>query len=97
MTGRANSTMASGVAPLAVDSSSPESAMHDPLLSIEEAARWLGGVSKWTVEAWLSKGRLRRTKVGRRTMIRVSELERFLAACAERKPNSIEDSRSPQR
>jgi excisionase family DNA binding protein len=46
----------------------------DALLSVEEAARLLGGVSKWTIHAWLAKGKLRRTKVGSRTMIRESEL-----------------------
>jgi excisionase family DNA binding protein len=50
----------------------------DSLLSVEEAARRLGGISKWTVHAWLNKGRLRRTKVGSRTMIRESELERVI-------------------
>ena len=51
----------------------------DTLLSVEEAARRLGGLSKYTIHAWLSSGKLRRTKVGSRTMIRESELERFLA------------------
>jgi len=46
----------------------------EQLLSIEEAARKLGGLSKWTIHAWLSKGKLQRTKVGGRTMIRESEL-----------------------
>ncbi|HTY83409.1 MAG TPA: helix-turn-helix domain-containing protein [Silvibacterium sp.] len=50
----------------------------DALLSIEEAARRLGGLSKWTIHAWLSKGKLRRTKVGGRTMIRESELARVI-------------------
>lgn len=50
----------------------------DTLLSVEEAARRLGGISKWTVHAWLAKGRLRRTKVGSRTMIRESELQRVI-------------------
>ena len=48
------------------------------LLSVEEAARRLGGISKWTVHAWLSQGRLQRTKVGGRTMIRESELTRVI-------------------
>jgi excisionase family DNA binding protein len=48
------------------------------LLSVEEAARRLGGLSKWTIYAWLSKGRLERTKVGGRTMIRESELARVI-------------------
>lgn len=50
----------------------------EQLLSVEEAARKLGGLSKYTIHAWLSKGILVRTKVGRRTMIRESELQRIL-------------------
>lgn len=50
----------------------------EQLLSIEEAARRLGGISKWTLHAWLSQGRLQRTKVGSRTMIRESELARVI-------------------
>jgi excisionase family DNA binding protein len=47
--------------------------MKEELLSVQDAAKRLGGISKWTVHAWLSQGRLRRTKVGGRTMIRESE------------------------
>jgi excisionase family DNA binding protein len=50
----------------------------DSLLSIKEAAQRLGGISKWTVHAWLSQGRLQRTKVGSRTMIRESELQKVI-------------------
>ena len=50
----------------------------EALLSIEEAARKLGGLSKYTIHAWLSSGKLRRTKVGSRTMIRESELHRVI-------------------
>lgn len=50
----------------------------EQLLSVEEAARRLGGISKWTLHAWLSQGRLRRTKVGGRTMIRESELKKVI-------------------
>lgn len=50
----------------------------DALISVEEAARRLGGISKWTVHAWLSQGRLQRTKVGGRTMIRESELHKVI-------------------
>ena len=53
----------------------------DRLYSVKEAAERLGGVSVWTIHSWLSKKRLQRTKVGSRTMIRESELERFLADC----------------
>jgi excisionase family DNA binding protein len=48
------------------------------LVSVKEAAVLLGGISKYTVEAWLSQGKLQRTKVGGRTMIRRSELERVM-------------------
>lgn len=50
----------------------------ETLYSVEEAAKRLGGISKWTVHAWLSKGRLQRTKVGGRTMIRESELAKMI-------------------
>jgi len=50
----------------------------DGLLSVQEAAKRLGGISKWTVHAWLSKGKLQRTKVGGRTMIRESELAKVI-------------------
>ncbi len=50
----------------------------DALYSVEDAARRLGGISKWTIHAWLSKGRLQRTKVGGRTMIRESELQKVI-------------------
>jgi len=50
----------------------------DNLLSVKEAARRLGGISPWTVHAWLSQGKLLRTKVGGRTMIRESELKRVM-------------------
>ena len=49
------------------------------ILSVEEAARRLGGLSKYTIHAWLEfAGELRRTKVGSRTMIRESELQRVI-------------------
>lgn len=53
----------------------------DTLLSVEEAARRLGGLSKYTIHAWLSAGKLRRTKVGSRTMIRENDLQAFITAC----------------
>ena len=53
----------------------------DTLLSIEESARKLGGLSKYTIQSWLSSGKLRRTKVGSRTMIRESDLQAFLTSC----------------
>lgn len=51
----------------------------EKLYSVEDSARQLGGISKWTAYSWLSKGKLKRTKVGGRTMIRESELKRLLS------------------
>lgn len=53
----------------------------DELMSVPEAAKQAGGVSKWAVYAWISQGRLRKTKVGSRTMIRQSDLQAFIAGC----------------
>jgi len=50
----------------------------DKLVDVPGAAKWLGGVSVWTVRAWLRQGRLQRVKVGSRTMIWESELKRFV-------------------
>jgi excisionase family DNA binding protein len=50
----------------------------DVLLSVSEVAKRLGGISKWTVHTWLSQGKLQRTKVGGRTMIRESELAKVI-------------------
>jgi excisionase family DNA binding protein len=52
--------------------------LRGELLSVKETARRLGGISVWTVYAWLSQGRLQRTKVGGRTMIAESELEKVI-------------------
>lgn len=46
----------------------------DKLYSVSDAAEFLGGLSPWTIHSWLAQGRLQRTKVGSRTMIRESEL-----------------------
>jgi excisionase family DNA binding protein len=51
------------------------------LYSVEEAAAFLGGISKWTVHAWLAKGKLRRTKIGSRTMVSERDLQSFIARC----------------
>jgi excisionase family DNA binding protein len=55
-----------------------ESMDLDKLYSVSEATKLLGGISKWTIYAWLSQGRLQRTKVGSRTMIRESELQKVI-------------------
>ena len=50
----------------------------DPLHSIRESARLLGGVSISTVERLLHKGQLARVKIRNRTLIRESELARLI-------------------
>ncbi|HZR66850.1 MAG TPA: helix-turn-helix domain-containing protein [Terriglobales bacterium] len=62
--------------------------MEDKLHSIESAAEFLGGLSPWTIRRWLSQGRLQRIKVGSRTMVRESELLRFVETCTsvEKRP-----------
>jgi predicted site-specific integrase-resolvase len=51
----------------------------DKLVSLPRVADdYLGGISIWTVRKWVSQGLLRRTKIGRRTMILESEIQRFI-------------------
>ncbi len=47
------------------------------LFTTKEAAELLR-VSHWTVSAWLSQGKLKRTKAGGRTLIAKRDLEAFL-------------------
>jgi len=69
--------------------------MTQALLSVEQAAELLGGVSRWTVYSWMSQGRLRKTKVGSRVMIAESDLQAFLAACnPEAIPKAVGGKRS---
>ena len=46
----------------------------DKLYSVKDSAEFLGGLSEYTIQAWLCSGKLMRTKVGSRTMIRESQL-----------------------
>ena len=48
------------------------------LYSIKTAAEQLGGLSVWTLYGWVKAGRIKVTKIGRRTMIRESELARLI-------------------
>jgi excisionase family DNA binding protein len=57
----------------------PKVLLHGDDRLMSKVAAELGGISEWTVNAWLTKGHLRRTKVGGRTLLRKSELERFVA------------------
>lgn len=65
----------------------------EKLYSIEQAAERLGGISTWTVTSWLSKGRLRRTKIGGRTMVSEQAILDFIAACNEPAQTERQDVR----
>ena len=51
---------------------------RDKLHSVESAARFLGGISPWTIRMWLHLGKLRRVKIGRRTFVYESELSALI-------------------
>jgi hypothetical protein len=51
-----------------------QSTIPERLHSVVSAAAFLGGISPSTVRDWLWRKRLTRIKVGRRTMVRESEL-----------------------
>ena len=55
-------------------------ALNDPLNTKKQTAQTLN-VSEFAISKWLSKGRLRGTKVGSRTMIRQSDILAFIASC----------------
>jgi excisionase family DNA binding protein len=50
----------------------------EALYSVQEAAKKLGGVSKFTIYAWLSKGILERTPVGGRVMVKESSMLKLI-------------------
>ena len=68
--------------------------MKPLLLSVDQAAERLGGVSRWTVYTWLSQKRLRKTKVGSRVMIAESDLEAFIAACNPEPAKPVQAARA---
>jgi hypothetical protein len=47
---------------------------EDPLHSVDESCRLLGGISPYTLHSYFLKKKLARTKVGHRTMVRHSQL-----------------------
>lgn len=53
----------------------------DNLYSVREVAARLGGLSRWTIYSWLGKGKLHKTKVGRRTMIAEGDIQAFVNSC----------------
>jgi hypothetical protein len=53
----------------------------DKLYDVPSTAGEMGRVSPWAVWKWLQNGRLKRTKVGSRTMVRGSDIQAFIDAC----------------
>jgi excisionase family DNA binding protein len=49
------------------------------VLSVNQAARALS-MSPWTVRAYITAGKLRAVRIGRRVLIEPSELERLITA-----------------
>jgi excisionase family DNA binding protein len=54
-------------------------------VGIAEARRLLGGCSRSSVYRWIEGGRLRAVKRGRRTLVDVASIERFLASLPDAK------------
>lgn len=46
----------------------------DRLHNVKSAGQFLGGIAPATIRVWIWRGLLTRVKVGRRTMVRESEL-----------------------
>jgi excisionase family DNA binding protein len=66
-----------------------ETRLLETLYSVSEAARMLGGISRFTIYAWMSRGLLERTRVGGRVMVRESSLVKLLE-----QGNQLEAARS---
>jgi excisionase family DNA binding protein len=64
------------------------------LLNVEEAAKRLGGVSRWSIYSWMSTGRLKKTKIGRRVMIAENDLQDFVDRC---NPETVAESNDDSR
>jgi excisionase family DNA binding protein len=64
------------------------------LLNVEEAAKRLGGVSRWSIYSWMSTGRLKKTKIGRRVMIAENDLQDFVDRC---NPETVAESNDDPR
>jgi hypothetical protein len=65
------------------------------LLSVKQTAERLGGLSTWTIHAWFKTGKLRRTKVGARSMVSELDLQAFLDECNPQSPIPALDGTNP--
>ena len=55
------------------------------LLSVNDTARVLA-ISPWTVRSILRKGKLSPTRIGRRCLVEMSEVEKFIRDCQASNP-----------
>lgn len=53
----------------------------DKLYAVHDAAGELGNVSVWAIYKWFGEGRLKRTKIGSRSMVKGADLQAFIASC----------------
>ena len=49
--------------------------LHD----VSSTANILGGISPWTIRAYIRQGKLRPVRIGRRVLLEESEIARFVA------------------
>jgi len=56
--------------------------MNDHLLGIDDAAKTLG-LSPWTVRRLIDRGKLKRVKIGRRVLLKTTEIQRFVESCVK--------------
>jgi excisionase family DNA binding protein len=61
------------------------------LLNIDDAAGFLG-LSPWTVRLYLRNNTLSHVKIGRRVLIEIEELERFVNSCKNAQGERIDSA-----
>jgi hypothetical protein len=52
--------------------------ISDPLYSVKDSCALLGGISPWTLRGWIAQGKVVGVRVGRRRMLRLSEIRRLV-------------------
>jgi hypothetical protein len=68
----------------------------DKLYPVPDAAGELGNVSVWAIYKWFAEGRLKRTKVGTRSMVKGSDMQAFIDSC-NAKPAEPKSARPKRR
>jgi excisionase family DNA binding protein len=63
------------------------------LVNIDDAAGFLG-LSPWTVRLYVRNNTLAHVKIGRRVLIEIEELERFVNSCKAAQPERIDSAQT---